>query len=407
MAHHHHHHRHHAGGGTNPLIYVLIVVLLVGLGGMFYYSHVQDQKEQAHLVELERQEREERRAREEAERQAELARQEEERRIAEERAQLRAQDSFYQLLADGFDVNVLIVGDSIGAGSGASDADHRWANLLKTNIESKYGVAVTLTNVSMGGNASYAGYVRTMALNDGVSYDLVVLCYGQNDSKTNFSLYYESIIRAVKLKYPKASIICIQESSQKDYTEKMQTIQAIADHYGLPVADTIAPFQANYDNLVKDSVHPNDDGQQVYYETVMNVIEPLVTARQGYDPENVAVVNDRVTVFDTFQWFPVDQFTREGNTFTLKTQTHGAILGIDYNFTSGANSCKILVDGVEYAAPEVTFNYDFSQRHIMIVNKWLEGETVNVQSEIKVVFAEDEAGKNQADGFKGLTISGQ
>lgn len=259
----------------------------------------------------------------------------------------------------------------------------------------------------MGGNASYAGYVRTMALNDGLDYDLVVLCYGQNDSKTNFSLYYESIIRAVKLKYPKASIICIQESSQRDYTEKMQTIRAIADHYGLPVVDTIAPFYANYDNLVKDSVHPNDDGQQVYYETVMNVIEPLVAARQGYDPENVAVVNDQVIVFDTFQWLPVDQFTREGNTFTLKTQTHGTVLGIDYNFTSGANSCKILVDGVEYAAPEVTFNYDFSQRHIMIVNKWLEGETVNVQSEIKVVFAEDEAGKNQADGFNGLTISGQ
>ncbi len=406
MAHHHHHH-HRSERDKHPILIILIIVLAAGLAGMLYYSHVQDVKEQARLQELARQEREERYAREEAERQAEEARKEEERRIAEERAQLRAQDSFYQLLADGFDVNVLIVGDSIGAGSGASDADHRWANLLATNLKSKYGGEVKLTNVSMGGNASYAGYVRTMALNDGVDYDLVVLCYGQNDSASNFSLYYESIIRAVKNRYPKASIICILESSQKDYTEKMQTIQAIADHYSLPIADTIAPFQTNYDNLVKDKVHPNDDGQQVYYETVMSVIEPLVAARQGYDPENVAVVNDQVTIFDTFQWFPVDQFKREGNTFILNTQTHGSILGIDYNFTSGANSCKILVDGMEYAAPEVTFNYDFSQRHIMIVNKWLEGETVNVQSEIKVVFGEDEAGKNQADGFKGLAISGQ
>lgn len=30
--------------------------------------------------------------------------------------QKEAEDSFYQKLADGFDVNVLIVGDSIGAG---------------------------------------------------------------------------------------------------------------------------------------------------------------------------------------------------------------------------------------------------------------------------------------------------
>ena len=33
--------------------------------------------------------------------------------------QKEAEDSFYQKLSDGFDVNVLIVGDSIGAGAGA------------------------------------------------------------------------------------------------------------------------------------------------------------------------------------------------------------------------------------------------------------------------------------------------
>lgn len=43
----------------------------------------------------------------------------------------------------------------------------------------------------------------------------------------------------------------------------------------------------------------------------------------------------------------------------------------------------------------------------MVVNKWLEGERVKIPSEVKLVFGEDEAGKNQADGFKGLAISGQ
>ena len=315
--------------------------------------------------------------------------------------------SFYQMLDNGFDVNVLIVGDSIGAGSGASDNDHRWINLLKANLESKYRVSVKLTNVSMGGNTSYAGYVRTMTLKDDAAYDLVILCYGQNDSTVDFSLYYESVLRAIKLRYPSASIICIQESSQKDYTEKMQIIQAIADHYGLPVADTIAPFRADYKNLVMDGTHPNDDGHQIYYETVMGVINSLVTAHRGYDPQNVPVVNDRAMTFDTFQWFRAEQFAREGNAFTLSTQMHGVILGIDYCFTSGTNQCKILVDGVEFAASKVTFNYDFSQRHIMIVNDWLRGETVNVQREIKVLFAENEAGKKQADGFIGLAISGE
>ena len=77
-----------------------------------------------------------------------------------------------------------------------------------------------------------------------------------------------------------------------------------------------------------------------------------------------------------------------------------------YNFTSGANSCRIFIDGVEYAAPEVTFNYDFSQQHIMVVNNWMDSGTVKVENEITVVFSDDEDGKTQADGFKGLVFSG-
>ena len=115
---HHHHHRYHGGNRTNPLLIVLIVVLAAGLVGFLVYDHIQEEKRAAELRVIEQQEREERRAKEEA-------RKAEEKRIAEERAQQRAQDSFYQMLADGFDVNVLIVGDSIGAGHGASDADHR------------------------------------------------------------------------------------------------------------------------------------------------------------------------------------------------------------------------------------------------------------------------------------------
>ena len=82
----------------------------------------------------------------------------------------------------------------------------------------------------MGGNASYAGYVRTMALNDDVDYDLAIICYGQNDSADGFSTNYESIIQAIRSKYPGCSIISILESSQQTYTEKMTTIQSICEH---------------------------------------------------------------------------------------------------------------------------------------------------------------------------------
>ena len=132
-----------------------------------------------------------------------------------ERERLKEADSFYQKLADGLDVNILVVGDSISRGLGASRKDLRWVNMLAESLRETYGVEVTLTNKSLSGNTSYAGYVSLMALDDEVDYDLVIVCFAQNDDEYNFSLYYESILRAAKLQYPKASVLCILESCQK------------------------------------------------------------------------------------------------------------------------------------------------------------------------------------------------
>ena len=75
-------------------------------------------------------------------------------------------------------MNVLIVGDSIAENG---QGENNWCTLLQNNLRNTYNNRVSFTNISMGGNASYASYVRTMALNDDVDYDLAIICYGQND----------------------------------------------------------------------------------------------------------------------------------------------------------------------------------------------------------------------------------
>ncbi|WP_026506424.1 SGNH/GDSL hydrolase family protein [Butyrivibrio sp. MC2013] len=341
-------------------------------------------------------------------------------------------ESVYRKLADGMDINLLIVGDSIGAGSGASDDEHKWANILKAGLEEEYGVAVNMTNVSMGGNASYAGYVRTMELaasadktgKDSVSreladgvpasgeftaredFDLAILCYGHNDSKKNFSLFYESIIHALKISYPRISIICIQESSQKEYTEKMQAISMIAEHYGLPVVDTIAPFQDDYQNLVSDHIHPNDAGQEIYYECVKCLIDSRVSQRQGHDPSGIAVIDERMDIFDSFRYYPPELFEREGNTLTLYTQDAGTILGMDFKMTPGLNSCRVIIDGEEYSTAQFNFKQDYKQRHIKVINGWPEGSSFEIKKAISIEFTDDADGKYRADNFAGLMISG-
>lgn len=206
---------------------------------------------------------------------------------------------------------------------------------------------ISVTNVTKGGNTSYAGYVRTMALNDDVNYDLAIICYGQNDGTEGFSTNYESIIRAIRSKYPDCSIISILESSQREDTEKMTIIQSIFEHYSVPVVDTIAGFNNSdkvYDDLTGDGVHPNDVGQEIYFETVKAVIDDNVAASTGKMPV-VDVINADVNKFDNFVWYDASSdFERvDDTTFTISTSASG-ILGIDYIYNSGENKADIYVD---------------------------------------------------------------
>lgn len=354
-------------------------------------DYIQEQERASYYHELNRQQRE----------------QEEAIRVSEEievdsLTELEENDSFYQKLSDGFDVNILIIGDSIGANAGASDTTLAWTNLVTLHLQKEYGVNVFLTNVSMGGNNSYAGYVRTMTLADDVDYDLAILCYGQNDGITNFGMYYESIIRAIRSKYKKCSLISILESSQKEYTEKMMTIQKIAEYYNIIVADTIMPFiegsYGAYDELTNDGVHPNDAGQKVYADTICKIIDREAASYSEFDKVELDPVYENVQDFDNFMWIDVSQFEKVDNTYTYAiSESISGILGIDYTFVSGNNTCVIKMDGEDIAALEVIFNHDFSQRHIVTVKN----EKIDVNDVIEISFGSEE----QADGFKGICFS--
>ena len=366
------------GGNKNTVLIILIVVMVAALSILMWGEKKKSSAKTQELTKLNEQIFTENQAKAEALKQKE------------------AEDSFYQKLVDGFDVNVLVVGDSIAENG---QGEKGWCTLLQNNLRNTYGNSVSFTNVSMGGNASYAGYVRTMALNDDVDYDLAIICYGQNDGADGFSTNYESIIRAIRSKYPDCSIISILESSQRTYTEKMTTIQSICEHYSIPVADTIAAFNNSgkaYDDLTGDGVHPNDAGQEIYFETVKAVIDDNVTASTG-KMTDTDVINADVHKFDNFVWYDASSdFERvDDTTFTISVSATG-VLGIDYTFESGDNKADIYVDGELFESPTVTFDYDFSQRHILVVS-----DDCTVENEIKVVFNT----KEQADGFKGMCFS--
>ncbi|MBP5310850.1 MAG: SGNH/GDSL hydrolase family protein, partial [Lachnospiraceae bacterium] len=189
--------------------------------------------------------------------------------------------SCYSKISSGKPVNILVVGDSISEGTGASDEKHAWTYLLKERLESRYKSEVKISNVSMGGESSLAGFVRLME-QDNTYYDLVIFCYGQNDKDENFESYYEAMVRKALSLYPDCSVISILEHSQRSYTYKMNCIKEITGYYNIPVVDCIKLFDdqiAGYDSYVKDGIHLNDAGHALYSEAVEGVIEEQIKTK--------------------------------------------------------------------------------------------------------------------------------
>lgn len=300
------------------------------------------------------------------------------------------------------DVNILILGDSIGKSSGSSCEANSWANQLANMIQNKYNKKVRLTNLSMSGNSSYAGYVKLNLLNDSVNYDLIILCFGQNDAEEEFRIYYEALIRAVLYNYPDSSIMCILESSQRDYTNKMKDIEYLANYYGLIIVDTIEPFQTNYNNLTNnDMVHPNDDGYKIYFKSIMSAIDNHTSSNSISKNHFYYPLSLNVEKLNNCEYISVEKLKQEGNSFYFNTSKQVDIIGIDYVLSPGNNKFTILLDDDKFIDYNFDFDYNIYQRQIFPVTSCNDSVQYNIQNEIKIVFED----KQDVNKFYGIILN--
>ena len=296
-------------------------------------------------------------------------------------------------------LKVLIVGDSISEGAGASSAELVWYKYLIPYMKETYGVKLDITNVSMGGTRSYAGYVRLMELDDAEDFDLAIICYGENDLPEELSLYYESILYTIRYKYPDCKLMTILESSQREYTDKIKTIQSLSEHYGAYVVDTIAAFNNSgkaYEELCSDGTHPNDEGQKVYYEAVKPSITLFYSQRESKILPDVEPINAEVVNFDKFIYYPLKDFTKiDDDTYELDIDTLSGTLGIDYTTVQGESHTLIYADGENVFDRHIIWENGFQMRFI---EKAVDECEIN--SKIRLVFSS----KEQMENFHGLII---
>ena len=294
---------------------------------------------------------------------------------------------------------MLIVGDSIGIGTGVSDLKLKWYKFLPSFMEEKYDVKLDITNVSMGGNTSFAGYSRIMDLDEDC-FDYVVICYGQNDSLDDFSLYYESILRAVYWRYPESRIITILESSQREYTEKMKIIQELSRHYNAQIVDTIAAFNNSgmpYEELADDGTHPNDKGQQLYYEAVRDALIQICSEEEVSDVKEIMPVNMEVEEFRNYEFYTAEEFRKASETeLELELAETTAMLGISYTPIMGENQIKLYADDLLILNKEFDWENSFIQDYIELADK----QKVKF-SKLRIAFGSEE----QREKFQGVILT--
>ena len=301
--------------------------------------------------------------------------------------------NFYQKLKHGQNVRILIVGDSIGNGDGATREDNKWENLLKAHIEEDYRSKVEITNVSIGGSTSFAGFARVAMLPDDENYDLAIICYGQNDAEEDFGEYYESIIQELLTKYDGIELISILESSQMEYTSKMETIKWICGAYSIPIADTIRAYNESgipYVELAADGVHPNNKGHEIYEEVIFGVIHDKL-------------VKNRLTEWnldsESATYYGLDKFERVDDlTWKASVSQANGRIGIYRNVVPGDTKIKVIIDDgreidLEENWPLDIMNPDFDE---------ISQESFEIAGSVKVQFDS----KESADNFLGMLIVG-
>ena len=314
---------------------------------------------------------------------------------AEAKAAREKTDSFYEKLVDGFNVNILVVGDTLASGYGSSGAEQTWSALLAQELRNTYGIQVEMDNLALIDSDAYSAYSQIKMLDEKIEYDLCIVCTGAYDTNESLAYHYEAILRAIGDAFKKCSIITVLENTEKDHTWKSNIIRNLSDVYNASVADTITSSGENLDPYLIDGRYLNDEGQVLYKQAILKTIMYGAKYAAPFEKVKAKVQNKEASKYDVFYYVPVDDFSRDGAQYSFEASFEGA-LAVDYELFPGENSMLVYIDG------DLKVGYDASNYYgANIERAQLVGENLKARRRVTIVFENEE----QANGFHGMYIS--
>ncbi len=180
---------------------------------------------------------------------------------------------------------ILFFGDSLTAGYGLEDSNDAYPAVVQSKIDS-LGLDYQVVNSGVSGETTSGGLSRiNWVLNQKV--DVFVLELGANDGLRGISLIesrsnLQSIINAVRQKYPEATIILagmqLPPNLGQDYTSEFKTMfEELAEKNELELIPFLLKDVGGIPELnLADGIHPNVEGQKIVAENVWEVLGPLL-----------------------------------------------------------------------------------------------------------------------------------
>jgi len=189
---------------------------------------------------------------------------------------------------------LLIFGDSISAGGGATSDAKAYYSLFADEIRKRYDIEVNITNKAIGGESSIDGIRRYIDVIK-PSYDLMILAYGMNDQVVNsdgkqyfFPQDYKSNLRvfieyANEMNVPVVLISpCLSNPrwvhTSKIFMQFVEQVRELSKEYGIPYADVTSLWQnelkyKTYSDLLDNDInHPTNYGHYLYFISLVALL---------------------------------------------------------------------------------------------------------------------------------------
>ncbi|MEN8904755.1 MAG: SGNH/GDSL hydrolase family protein [Clostridiales bacterium] len=226
----------------------------------------------------------------------------------------------YNKLTENNQINILVIGDNIGKSYGSSSKKNQWVNKFSQYLTKTYKANVKTKYITSLNSTAFSSLVDYSIENTPTKTDLAIICLGSNDinqySAEQFSIFYENLIRKIKLENPNSEIITVLENSleysSKDSAKISQYVNIIKNlsmHYKTILLDAITVFNSSdidpKELLTQNSIFPNDLGYLQYYNTIIdlfkNRLQELKTNKlilNTYNPDSQSFFSKKNTYND-------------------------------------------------------------------------------------------------------------